>query len=99
MLFGMSTIISKWSHSPDLIIFRYSCFKIGQSEPRVAYKSVANKTACMLSTSKPRASVLIIEDLIGKSTDFLNGSIPTQARFQRFLILIFTHQTRSNTEA
>ena len=43
MLFGMSTIILKWSHSPGLIVFRYSCFKIGQSEPRVAYKSVANK--------------------------------------------------------
>ena len=43
MLFGMSTIILKWSHSPDIILFRYSCFKIGQSEPRVAYKSVANK--------------------------------------------------------
>ena len=39
----MSTIILKWSHSPDLIIFRYSCFKLGQSEPRVAYKSVAYK--------------------------------------------------------
>ena len=39
----MSTIILKWSHCPDLIIFRYSCFKIAQSEPRVAYKSVANK--------------------------------------------------------
>ena len=43
MLFGMSTIFLKWSHSSDLIIFRYSCFKIGQSEPRVAYKSIAYK--------------------------------------------------------
>ena len=40
-LLGMCTIILKWSHCPDLIIFRYSCFKIGISEPRVAYKSVA----------------------------------------------------------
>ena len=39
----MSAIILKWSHCPDLIIFQYSCFKIGQSEPRVAYKSVAYK--------------------------------------------------------
>ena len=31
MLFGMSTIILKWSHSPYVIIFRYSSFKIGQS--------------------------------------------------------------------
>ena len=38
MIFGMSTIILKCCISPDLIIFRYSCFKIGQSEPRVAYK-------------------------------------------------------------
>ena len=29
MLLGISTIIFKWSHSLDLIIFRYSCFKIG----------------------------------------------------------------------
>ena len=43
MLFGMSTIILKWSYSPDLIIFRYSYIKIGHSEPRVAYKSVAYK--------------------------------------------------------
>ena len=43
MLFGMNTIILKLSHSPDLIIFRFSCFKIGQSQPRVAYKSVADK--------------------------------------------------------
>ena len=43
MVLGMCTIILKCSHCPDLIIFRYSCFKIGQSEPRVAYKSVANK--------------------------------------------------------
>ena len=53
MLFGMSTIILKWSHSPDLIIFRYSCFKIGQSEPRVAYKSVAyKKKACTMLSIK-----------------------------------------------
>ena len=39
----MSTIILKWSHCPDLIVFRYLCFKIGKSEPRVAYKSVAYK--------------------------------------------------------
>ena len=47
MLFGMSSIILKWSHSPDLNIFRFSCFKIGQSEPRVAYESVAYKKACI----------------------------------------------------
>ena len=46
MLFGMSTIILKWSHSPDHIIFRYSCFKKDQSEPRVAYKSVAYEKTC-----------------------------------------------------
>ena len=50
MLFGMSAIILKWSHSPDLIIFRYSCFKIGQSQPPVAYKSVAYKRKCVYSS-------------------------------------------------
>ena len=43
MLFGMSAIIMKWSHSLDLLIFQYSCFKIDQSQPRVAYKRVACK--------------------------------------------------------
>ena len=47
MLFEMCTIILKWSHSPDLIIFRYSCFKIGHSQPRDAYKSVAYKKRVM----------------------------------------------------
>ena len=38
MLFETSTITLKQSHSPDLIVFRFSCFKIGKSQPRVAYK-------------------------------------------------------------
>ena len=46
MLLGMSTIILKWSQRSDLIVFRYSCFDIGQSEPRVAYKSVAYEKTC-----------------------------------------------------
>ena len=49
---GMSTIILKWSHSPDLIIFRYSCFKIGQSEPHVAYKSLAYKKKRVVDDGK-----------------------------------------------
>ena len=36
MLLGMCTIILKWSRCPNLDISRYSYFKIGQSEPRVA---------------------------------------------------------------
>ena len=36
MLFGMSAIILKCSHSPNLIIIRYSCFKIGQYQPCIA---------------------------------------------------------------
>ena len=43
IVFGMSTTILKWSHGPDLNIFWFSCFKIGQCQPRVAYKSVAYK--------------------------------------------------------
>ena len=43
MLFGMSTIIFKWSHSSDINIFQ-SCFKIGQSQSCVAYESVGNES-------------------------------------------------------
>ena len=56
MLLGMCTIILKWSHSPDLIIFRYSCFKTGQSEPRVAYKSVAYKKKRVVVNSERAVS-------------------------------------------
>ena len=48
MLFGMSAIILTWSHSPDRIIFRFSYFKIGKSQPGVAYKSVAYKRKSVL---------------------------------------------------
>ena len=43
MLFGMSTIFWQRSHDPVVNIFRDSCFKIGQFQPSVAYKSVAYK--------------------------------------------------------
>ena len=43
ILSKISTIILKWSHSPDFNIFRCSCFKIGLSQPCVAYKRVAYK--------------------------------------------------------
>ena len=43
MLFGTSTIFWQRSHGPVVNIFRDSCFKIGQFQPSVAYKSVAYK--------------------------------------------------------
>ena len=43
MLFGLSTIISHKSHSSVLNICQNSCFKIGQFQQCVAYKSVAHK--------------------------------------------------------
>ena len=41
ILFRTSTIILQRNHSPVPNFFRYSSFKIGQSQPCVPYKSVA----------------------------------------------------------
>ena len=54
MLFGMSTIILNWSHSPNLIIIRYLCFKIGQYQPCIA---------CEVLLIKEKACILLILDL------------------------------------
>ena len=41
----------KWFHCQNLDIFRYLCFKIGESQPCVAYKKVAYKRKSVYSIS------------------------------------------------